>query len=61
LTEAGELVAASPALKDYAIVLKGSKREVRDRTPAALYSFACNQGFPDACGLSIFSGLPAQP
>jgi hypothetical protein len=62
LTESGhELVGAPPSLKDYAIVLKGSKREVRDRNPEALYTLACYQGWPDACGLAIFSGLPDHP
>jgi hypothetical protein len=56
LTESGyELVGAPPSLKDYAIVLKGSKSEVRDRSPAALYSLACDQGWPDACSLAAFS------
>jgi hypothetical protein len=62
LTESGyELVGAPPSLKDYAIVLKGSKREVSERNPAALYTRACNQGWPDACGLAMFSGLPDPP
>jgi hypothetical protein len=59
LTESGyELVGALPSLEDYAIILKGSKRDVRDRDPAALYTLACNQGWPDACGLAGFSGQP---
>jgi len=61
LTDSGELVGASPSLKDYAIVLKGSKREVRDRNPASLYTLACNQGWPDACELAILSGLTVRP
>jgi len=44
-----EFVAAPPSLKDYAIVLKGSKGRPLDSNPSALYARACDQGWPDAC------------
>jgi hypothetical protein len=60
LTESGsEWVTGKPSLKDYEVVLKGSKSEVRDRSPAALYTLACEQGWPDACGLAKISGMSA--
>ena len=41
---------APPAVDDYPIILRGSKREVSARSPAALLSMACGQGWPGACG-----------
>jgi hypothetical protein len=41
--------AAPPALDDYPIILRGSKDEVREREPAALYALACRQGWPNTC------------
>ena len=40
---------APPTVEDYPIVLRGSKGEITDRGPAALYARACRQGWPDAC------------
>jgi len=39
-----------PTLGDYPIVLRGTKGAIADRTPAALYARACDQGWPDTCG-----------
>jgi hypothetical protein len=41
---------APPTLTDYAIVLRGSKGPITDRTPSALMARACEQGWPNTCG-----------
>ena len=41
---------APPSLDDYPILLRGSKGVLVDRTPAALYARACDQGWPGTCG-----------
>jgi hypothetical protein len=41
---------ASPTVADYPILLRGSKRPIKERSPAALQARACGQGWPDACG-----------
>jgi hypothetical protein len=46
----GEFASVHPALEDYPIILRGSKGEIRDREPSALYALACHQGWHDACG-----------
>jgi hypothetical protein len=46
----GEFAAAPPALADYPIILRGSKGEIRERNPAALYALACREGWPNTCG-----------
>ena len=43
---------ARPTLDDYPIILRGSKGVITDRTPAALFARACDQGWPDTCGPS---------
>src|SRR5438132_12495722 len=45
----GAAARASPTLDDYPIILRGSKAPISDRTPSALYTLACGQGWPDAC------------
>jgi hypothetical protein len=42
--------APPPTLADYPIILKGSKGEVREQEPSALFDLACRQGWPDTCG-----------
>ncbi len=49
MTHGGALTSAPPALKDYPIVLRGSKGDIRERTPSALYRLACREGWPDTC------------
>ena len=49
---AGNFGSAPPTLKDYPIILRGSKDEVRDRRPSALFALACRQGWTDACGIT---------
>lgn len=51
LTRGGELASSPPTLTDYPIILRGSKGEIRERTPEALYRLACREGWPDTCGL----------
>jgi hypothetical protein len=46
---AATLVTTRPRLDDYPIILRGSKGEVTERSPAALYSEACRQGWPETC------------
>jgi hypothetical protein len=45
----GEFAASPPTLEDYPIILRGSKGEIRDRAPSALYALACREGWPDTC------------
>jgi hypothetical protein len=40
---------AKPGPEDYPILLRGSKGEIYEREPAALYAMACRQGWPDTC------------
>jgi hypothetical protein len=40
---------APPTVVDYAIVLRGGKGPITDRTPSALMARACDQGWPDTC------------
>jgi hypothetical protein len=45
----GRFTSAPPALQDYPIILRGSKGEIRQRTPSALYALACHEGWPNTC------------
>jgi hypothetical protein len=49
LTKGGALTSAPPTLKDYPIILRGSKGDIRERTPSALYKLACREGWPGTC------------
>jgi hypothetical protein len=49
---AGRFASAPPALDDYPIILRGSKGEIRERKPSALYALACHEGWPNTCGLT---------
>jgi hypothetical protein len=46
----GRFTSAPPVLEDYPIILRGSKGEIRERDPSALYALACEQGWPGTCG-----------
>jgi hypothetical protein len=46
----GAFGSAPPALEDFPIVLRGSKGDIREHDPAALYALACQEGWPDTCG-----------
>jgi hypothetical protein len=50
---AGTFVSAPPALDDYPIILRGSKGEIRQREPSALYALACREGWPHTCKHSV--------
>jgi hypothetical protein len=43
------LTSAPPTLSDYPIILTGSKGEIRQKQPSALYALACREGWPDTC------------
>ncbi len=47
----GSLAGAPPLLADLPIVLRGSKKAILERDPDALYALACEQGWPDTCGV----------
>jgi hypothetical protein len=48
----GNFAAAPPTIRDYPIILRGAKGEVRGRRPAALYALACREGWTNACGFT---------
>lgn len=45
LTTGGALNSAPPTLKDYPIILRGSKGEIREKSPSELYALACREGW----------------
>jgi hypothetical protein len=49
---AGRFASAPPGLIDYPIILRGSKGEIRERRPAALFALACHEGWRNTCGLT---------
>ncbi|HWN84121.1 MAG TPA: hypothetical protein VNN99_03185 [Vicinamibacterales bacterium] len=51
MTQGGMFRRDAPTLADYPFVLRGSKGPFPDREPAQLYARACEQGWPDTCGL----------
>jgi hypothetical protein len=57
---AGKFARTPPTIKDYPIILQGSKGEIREREPSELYALACRERWPDTCGhLSLTAnGLP---
>ena len=48
-TGVGRFASVPATLKDYPIILRGSKGEIRERDPSALYALACREGWPEAC------------
>ena len=48
----GTFARAQPTIEDLPIILRGSKGEIRERDPSALYALACHEGLPDTCGHS---------
>jgi hypothetical protein len=48
-TGSGKYAAVPPMLEDFPIILGGSKGEIRERDPAALYALACREGWPGTC------------
>ena len=51
MTQGGMFRRDAPTLADYPFILRGSKGPFPDREPAQLYARACDQGWPDTCGL----------
>jgi hypothetical protein len=45
----GRFASAPPSGKDYPIILRGSKGEIRELEPSALYALACREGWSDTC------------
>ena len=52
----GPWATGPPPLEDLTILLRGSKGPITDRSSAALYTRACDQGWPDSCGQVANSG-----
>jgi hypothetical protein len=50
LAGTGSPASAPPTLRDYPIVLRGTKQPVSDVSATALYALACRQGWSDTCG-----------
>jgi len=48
-TGAGRFGSSPPSIADYPVVLRGSKGEIRERDPSALYALACREGWPGTC------------
>jgi hypothetical protein len=48
-TGAGKFASAPPTLADFPIILQGSKGEIREREPSALYALACHEGWKGSC------------
>ena len=46
---ADKFSAPPPTLEDYPIILQGSKGEIRERDPSALYALACREGWSATC------------
>ena len=59
-TNTGTFARAQPTLADLPVILRGSKGEIRERNPPALYALACHEGWSDICGHSSLAadGLP---
>jgi hypothetical protein len=49
-SDVGSFASTPPTIEDLPIILRGSKGEVREQTPAELYALACRQGWSGACG-----------
>ncbi len=49
-TGSSKFASAPPMIEDYPIILRGSKGEIRERDPSALYALACREGWPGTCG-----------
>jgi len=49
-TGAGKFASVPPSIEDFPIILRGSKGEIREREPSALYALACREGWPGTCG-----------
>ncbi len=45
----GTFKPSPPRLEDLPIILRGSKGEIQERDPSALYALACHEGWPGTC------------
>ena len=52
-TGSSRFASAPPTIGDYPIILRGSKGEIRERDPSALYALACREGWPGTCATSL--------
>src|SRR6185436_915048 len=57
-TGAGAFASVPPTIEDYPIILRGSKGEIREREPSALYALACHEGWPDTCARAAAAVAP---
>jgi hypothetical protein len=48
-TGTGKFGSAPPTVEDFPIILRGSKGDIREREPSALYTLACREGWRDVC------------
>ena len=49
----GDFTPSPPTLQDFPTILRGSKGEIQEREPSALYALACRQGWSDTCEQSV--------
>jgi len=56
----GAFAAPPPTLEDYPIILQGSKGEIRERDPSALYALACREGWSATCRGPSGPGRPSE-
>jgi hypothetical protein len=49
----GKFASVPPTLKDYPIILEGSKGPIRERGPDALTALACREGWPGTCAAPV--------
>jgi len=54
----GTFATAPPTLDDYPIILRGSKGEIRERQPSALYALACREGWTNTCSPNNAASIP---
>jgi hypothetical protein len=52
-TGTGKFASVPPGIEDLPVILRGSKGEIREREPAALYALACREGWPEMCGPNL--------
>ncbi len=57
----GAFLNPPPGLEDFPVILRGSKGEIQDRDPAALYALACREGWSGACAVSDSRQKPLRP
>jgi hypothetical protein len=48
----GGFAYSPPTLRDFPVILRGSKGPIRDLRPSTLYALACREGWTSACAIS---------